>query len=63
MLQVFRIDLPTLSGCRPSQVGWALARSVSEVHLLIDNDRAAVTPEPERLWVSTKRLIWTKLAN
>jgi hypothetical protein len=63
MLQVFRIDLPSTSGSLPLQVGWALARSVSEVHLLIDTDRAVVTPEPERLWVSAKRLIWTKLAN
>lgn len=59
MLQVFRIDVPSTSDSCLSSVGWALARTASEVHLLIGLAGAVVTPEPDRLWVSSKRLIWT----
>ena len=58
MLQVWKIEIPTLCANNPTTCGWALAHTAEEAKKLSGCENAAIRRMPEHLWIARERVIW-----
>lgn len=58
MTEIWKIEIPAQGSTTQAVQGWALANTAEEAKFLSGNDRAIISPDPDRLWISPKRVVW-----
>ncbi len=60
MLQVWKIEVTSVSANGITAHGWALAHTADEAKLLSGFENAVIFRKPDHLWIVPERIVWER---